>query len=660
MSDLLAPATVTQPLRVLMVEDNPADAELCLHELQRAGYRPHLEVVRTAEEFAARISANEYDVVLGDYSLPAWTGLDALEMLRRAAKSIPFILLTGSVREEEAARCALQGGVDFVHKNSLSRVVMAVRLALERKTLRETQTRLEEKCRALEEKLAQTQRQPTGGNPAEGIRPEESVPSLATFARLNPNPVLQFSREGKLTYFNDAAGEMAKALGKTHPEDMLPPETPAILQSSLATGQKRLRVETTIGGRTLSWSFYPIKQNEVVHCYVGDITERQQLEAQLRHSQKLESVGRLAAGIAHDFNNVLTVIQGHAGLMRSDPALTSTLGDCVQQIGRAAERGSKLTSQLLAFSRRNVLQPQRLDLNEVLTSLSSLLHRTLGEDITYQFSYASDLPPVYADPGLTEQVIMNLAVNARDAMPRGGQLLISTALVDIDATYVERHSVEARGGRFVCLSLADTGCGMDSVTLHRLFEPFFTTKEFGKGTGLGLATVYGIVKQHGGWIEVSSQLGQGSTFKVFLPPDDRSDERRGERAFQEKALRGTETILVIEDESPVRWIVKDVLSKYGYHVLEAGSGVEALALWHQHHDEIALLLTDLVMPVGLSGQELAEQFTTQKPALKVIYISGYSLQVAGKGFSVLDGLNFLQKPFDDTKLALAVRQGLDS
>ncbi len=255
---------------------------------------------------------------------------------------------------------------------------------------------------------------------------------------------------------------------------------------------------------------------------------------------------------------------------------------------------------------------------------------------------------------------MNLAVNARDAMPRGGQLVISTALVEIDATYVALHPAEARAGRFVCLSIADTGCGMDTLTLNRLFEPFFTTKEFGKGTGLGLATVYGILKQHRGWIDVSSQLGRGAIFKIFLPPDELSAEEQHEQVAADQVLNGSETILVVEDEPPVRWIVKDVLGKYGYNVLAAGSGVEALALWHQHHSQIALLLTDLVMPVGLSGQELAEKFTTQKPGLKVIYISGYSLQVAGKGFSVLDGLNFLQKPFDGAKLALAVRHCLDS
>lgn len=653
-----------QPLQVLMVEDNPADAELCLRELKKAGYDAHVEVVQTAQEFAERLRVGRYHIVLGDYTLPMWSGLEALEMLQRMKKDLPFILVTGTMREDEAAVCAQKGAVDYVHKDSLGRVALAVRFALERKALNEERTHLEEKCQLLEHQLKEVEADraalPGTEAPAATDAEVRHIPALATFAEFNPNPVLEFSRDGQLTYCNAAAHEMARSLGKEHPRAILPQETPAIVLTCLTTGQKKLRVETTTAGRTLSWSFYPIKQTQVVHCYAGDITDRQQLEAQLRHSQKLESVGRLAAGIAHDFNNVLTVIQGHNGLLGSECAAMPAMSDSIQQIARASERGRKLTSQLLAFSRRNVLQPEKLDLNEVLTSMSSLLNRTLGEDIAYQFNYATDLPPIHGDRGLIEQIVMNVAVNARDAMPRGGQLVITTSQTDIDSTYVERHPLEARAGHFICLSITDTGAGMDSVTLSRIFEPFFTTKEFGKGTGLGLATVYGIAKQHQGWVEVQSQVGQGTTFKIFLPPDHRAGAKPVAPPTETKIPGGTETILVVEDEAPVRWIVKDVLSKYGYKVVEAGNGVEALALWHQHHSDIALLLTDMVMPVGLSGQELAEKFTHQKPGLKVIFISGYSPQAAGKGFSMVDGLSFLQKPFDGPQLASAVRRCLDS
>jgi signal transduction histidine kinase/DNA-binding response OmpR family regulator len=648
-----------QPLHVLMVEDNPADAELCIRELKKAGCDARVEVVQTAQEFTDRLRSGHYHIVLGDYTLPAWSGMEALEMLQRMGNRLPFILITGTMREEEAARAVDRGAVDYVHKDSLARISLAVRFALEQKALRDGYVNLEQKYRLLESQLAQS---PVAAPDLFPSAARDSGPAgggSTTFADLNPNPVIAFSAEGTISSFNPAAVELARNLGREHPGELVPPEATAIVRTCLATGQKKLGLESTLGGRTFSWSFHPIQPQGVVHCHVADITERQQLESQLRHSQKLESVGRLAAGIAHDFNNVLTVIQGHTGLLRSDTATTPAMADCLRQIAQAAERGGKLTSQLLAFSRRNVLQPRRLDLNEVLTGLSSLLNRTLGEDITYQFSYASDLPVIYADPGLIEQVIMNVAVNARDAMPRGGQLVISTSAVEIDLEYVARRPIEARTGRFVCLSIADTGCGMDTVTLSRIFEPFFTTKEFGKGTGLGLATVYGIVKQHQGWIEVQSQVGQGSTFKIFLPPDDLSIQRPSQQIPDGKVPHGTETILVVEDEAPVRWIVKDALSRYGYNVLEAGNGVEALAQWHQHHGDIELLLTDMVMPVGLTGQELAEKFIMQKPGLKVIYISGYSLQVAGKGFTAMEGLNFLQKPFDSARLALAVRQCLD-
>lgn len=489
-----------------------------------------------------------------------------------------------------------------------------------------------------------------GSSPGGGVR----------LAEFSPYCVLALAPDGTVLEANAAAIELAKNLGRSGPGDLLPEEAVSIVRTCLASGHKRLGVEAATGGRVLSFAFYPFAVEKVVHCHVTDVTERQRMEAQLRHAQKLESVGRLAAGIAHDFNNLLTVIQGHTGLLRSDPATSSAMKDSVQGIAQAAERGVKLTSQLLAFSRRNVLELRPLDLNEVLTGLSSLLPRTLGEDITYQFQYATALPPIHADRGLIEQVFMSIAVNARDAMPRGGQLMVSTVLVDIDEGYVERHPLDSRPGQFVCLTVTDTGCGMDQMTLSRLFEPFFTTKEFGKGTGLGLATVYGIVRQHQGWVEVRSQLGQGTTFKIYLPPATGAEVASVAPAKEPARLHGSETILIVEDEPPVRWIIKDVLTHYGYNVIEAGNGVEALALWHQHHANIKLLLTDMVMPVGLGGQELAEKFTKQEPALKVIFISGYSLQVAGKGFTRTDDLNFLQKPFDGAKLARAVRQCLDA
>jgi signal transduction histidine kinase/FixJ family two-component response regulator len=488
---------------------------------------------------------------------------------------------------------------------------------------------------------------------------KEPARSLSAYAELNPNPVLEFSHSGQLTYFNQAATEMAQALGFAHARDFLPERTPSFVKFCLTTGMKKAPFETKVADRTLLWSFYPIKQHHVVHCCITDVTDRIQLEAQLRHAQKMESVGRLAAGVAHDFNNVLTVIQGHSGLLRAHPQLPAEAAESLQAISRAADRAAKLTSQLLLFSRRSHWQPKAVDLNEMLTQMSTMLQRTLGEDVQVQFGYEPGLAPILADVTLIEQVVMSLAVNARDAMPKGGTLLINTARADIDDVYVERHP-EARPGSFICLSMIDTGCGMDHLTLSRIFEPFFTTKEFGKGTGLGLATVYGIVKQHQGWIEVQSQVGQGTTFRIYLPPSQSLPDHRPDTGTHVGIRGGNETILVVEDEPPVRWTVRNVLERYGYRVLEASAGVEALAIWHQHHQDIRLLLTDMVMPAGLTGQDLAEKFKHQKPDLKVVYISGYSVHTADRGPEFVDGLNFLQKPFDADALARAVRKCLDA
>ena len=384
--------------------------------------------------------------------------------------------------------------------------------------------------------------------------------------------------------------------------------------------------------------------------------ERSSLETQLHHSRKMESVGRLAAGVAHDFNNILTVIQGHVGLLRSEPNLRPEMNESLQQVSRATERACKLTTQLLHFSHKHAVQPLRLDLNEVLTSLSMLLQRTLGEDITIQLSYAAELPPTRADRGLLEQLILDLAVNAREMMRTGGQLVISTALVILDPAYLAGRP-EARAGRFVCLTFIDTGSGIDQAALARIFDPPSAAGQPVQGGGLMLATAARIAKQHQGWIEAQSKLGQGSTFKVFLPacdPEGRIDPPAG------VVIRGgSETILVVEDEAPVLWTTRNILEHYGYRVLEAGGGVEALAIWHQHQNEIALLLTDIVMPVGVSGQELAEQFQNQKPGLKLIYTSGYSVEAAAKSLELSDGINFLQKPYDADTLARTVRRSLD-
>jgi PAS domain S-box-containing protein len=390
-----------------------------------------------------------------------------------------------------------------------------------------------------------------------------------------------------------------------------------------------------------------------------DLTAQKRLEEQLRQSQKMEAIGQLAGGVAHNFNNLLTVIHGHASLLLASASLAGISAKSVQQISQAAERAAGLTRQLLAFGRRQVMQPRQLDMNEVVGNMTKMLGRILGEDIALQLRYSPQPALVQADAGMMEQVLLNLAVNARDAMPKGGLLAIKISPVNVDAIHTAEHP-EACVGNYVCLSVTDTGCGIPPENLRRIFEPFFTTKEVGKGTGLGLATVYGIVKQHQGWIEVESEVGRGTAFKVFIPLSGETAKVAHDQPDEKAARGGTETILVVEDEAPVRELVCSVLAGHGYRVLQAESGAGALQIWRDSKEEIDLLLTDLVMPDRLNGRELAEKLWTERPRLKVIFTSGYSADAVGKDFVLCRGLNYLQKPYHPHKLALAVRDCLDA
>jgi PAS domain S-box-containing protein len=388
-----------------------------------------------------------------------------------------------------------------------------------------------------------------------------------------------------------------------------------------------------------------------------DVTTQRRLEEQLRQSQKMEAIGQLAGGVAHDFNNILTVIHGHAALLESSELEESALRSA-QQITQAAERAAALTRQLLTFSRRQLIQPRNLDMNKIVGNMADLLGRLLGEDVSLQLNYCPSPAMVEADVGMMEQVLLNLAVNARDAMPKGGRLGVRIAIVEVNEAHVQHHP-EARIGRFVCVSKTDTGCGIPPENLQRIFEPFFTTKEVGKGTGLGLATVYGIVKQHQGWIEVESTVSKGTTFRIYIPFAG-SEHVETEKPTTQITIRGgSETILLVEDEKPVRDLVSRVLQKYGYNILTADNGVEALKVWNQHKDDISLLFTDLVMPDNMNGRELAEKLWIDRPELKVIFTSGYSADIVGKDFKLEPELNFLQKPYQPQTLALTVRRCLD-
>jgi PAS domain S-box-containing protein len=493
---------------------------------------------------------------------------------------------------------------------------------------------------------------------SERKRAELQIQKLAAFPRVNPNPVLEFTADGVLGYANDAAHKMVEFLGQQNLPAILPPQVDEIIRRSFVANQNHYREQVVVAGRTITWSFFPIAAGQVVHCYGADVTDVVNLEAQFRHAQKLESVGQLAAGVAHDFNNILTVIQGYSdrlmGHCQSDPVMQHQVG----QILDAARRAANLTRQLLAFSRKQVIQTRLLDLNTSIKNLNSMLSRLLGEDILLTADYASGLPAIEADAGMIEQIIMNLAVNARDAMPRGGALRLGTALVEVSAAEASRRP-QARPGSFVCLTVADSGCGMDQATLDRIFEPFFTTKEVGKGTGLGLATVYGIVKQHNGWIEVASTVSKGTTFRVHLPTAGQRAESRGDTSFVIRNIKGgAETILLVEDEPELRELIREILLGYDYNLVEAGTGMDALQAWDQVDGKVDLLLTDMVMPDGMNGRELAGLLRKRKPGLKVIFSSGYSSALLPGESDKLEGW-FLPKPYRPQELAALVRSCLD-
>jgi two-component system cell cycle sensor histidine kinase/response regulator CckA len=386
--------------------------------------------------------------------------------------------------------------------------------------------------------------------------------------------------------------------------------------------------------------------------------ERRKLQEQFLQAQKMESIGQLAGGVAHDFNNILTVIQGHASMLRLKASLPDEVKGSINQILLAAERATTLTRQLLTFSRKQATQTRVLDLNEVVTNMTKMLKHILRADVTLSVGYGSQSFLVRADAGMMEQVLMNLAINARDAMPAGGKLIISTSDECIGPEYVQLNP-QGSVGDFVCLAVTDTGEGIPPENLSRIFEPFFTTKPVGQGTGLGLATVYGIVRQHNGWLTVYSEIGKGTVFRIYLPAAKEREDKKMERPIIQDIRGGNETILLIEDEAPLRALDRSILEGYGYEVIEADSAGAAIERWHEHRSRISLVLTDIVIPGGAAGPDLAKKFRAEKPTLRIIFSSGYSVDVVEKDFELREGVNFLQKPYSPHKLAQAVREVLE-
>lgn len=492
--------------------------------------------------------------------------------------------------------------------------------------------------------------------------------------RASPVPLAIITRRSRA--FVDVNDRFAELAGRKRDEIVgsslfdLPllsvPETRARLEQLLADGQPLRNWECSIAGArgqtlpaVLSSESFLLGGETCLLLMVEDISERVNLETQLRQVQKMDAIGQLASGVAHDFNNLLTIIQGYTQLVLARQPCCEATHEALQKVITATSRAAQLTRQLLTFSRKQLAQPKTLDLNQVVNDVIAMLKPLLGEGVRLRWQPAADLYAIKADASMIEQVLVNLAVNARDAMPHGGDLIISTFNCEIDSGY-RRYRPQAREGRFVCLQVTDSGCGMDAATLEHLFEPFFTTKGVGKGTGLGLATVYGIVKQHHGWIEVASQVNVGTTFKIFLPAIV-AHAGQSEPAADSAAVRGgNETILVVEDEPALRELVTHILRDFGYHVLEATHGREALHVWQNAQRKPDLLLTDMMMPEGMNGWELADRLRERCRDLKVVYTSGYSPELFGQHLELNGNSHFLPKPFNPRALAKTVRDCLDN
>ena len=768
-------------LRILILEDVPTDAELVERAVRDAGITFTSRHVETRDAFLKQLEDFSPDIVLSDYSMPQFTGMEALELVKERYPSIPLIIVTGSINEETAVECMKAGAADYMLKDNLKRLGPAVKGVLEKRQMKEEKERAEQELRESEHyfrSLLHSMHEDilvlgadyriedvnktfltTSGFKREDVigrfcfevshgydepcekhgeicmhrevletgesrtchhehlqsegsrvwvdillsplrdkegnitRVIESVRDVSEMVHMHERvreseekyrTILESIEEGyyevdlagNFTFLNDA---MCRIRGFSRDELMgmsnreyMNPETAKrvykIFNEVYRTGKpvKRVEWESIAKDGTINYgeaSVLLMKDSNGqpigFRGIVRDVSERKRLEVQLLHAQKMESIGTLAGGIAHDFNNILTTIIGNASLALMDVGKDGPLREKIEEIKIAGERAASLTRQLLAFSRKQIIHPKVIDLNELLTGIEKMLGRLIGEDVELLTILDPALWQVEADPGQIEQMIMNLAINAKDAMPRGGKLTVETANVDLDGSYFRKHGIkEEQPGTYVMLAVSDTGIGMDKKTQEHIFEPFFTTKEVGKGTGLGLSTVYGIVKQNNGFIWVYSEPGQGSTFKIYLPEVKGDAEAEEKERISVENLGGSETVLIVEDDDSLRKLARTVLKQRGYKVLEAENGEDALRVSEAHDGPIDLLITDLVMP-KMGGKEVAERLQPLYPQMKVIYMSGYPDNAIVHHDVLAPGLNFFEKPFTPEGLARKVREALD-
>lgn len=641
-------------IRVLFIEDSEDDALLAIREISHGGFSVDYQRVETADQMQTALENSEWDVVICDHHMPRFNSFSALRLLKTLRPDIPFISVSGTLGEDMAVEAMRAGAYDYMIKSNLKRLVPSISRALRENENRKAHRAAEDQLRLLEAAIR-------------GIH--EGV--VVTDARLDPpGPTIVFVNDYLCRLTGYAPGEL---IGKT-PRLFQGPKTDRQLLDSL---KRALRSGQPFTGETVNyrkdrseylaeWHISPVRDRDgSISNFIStqrDLTERRraeqrhaEMERQFRVAQKLEAVGQLAGGIAHDFNNLLVVINGYAQMLRNNLAGQARQQEDAGLILQAGERAADLTRRLLTFSRQDTRNPRRTTLNDIIKGFEKMLRRLVREDIDLQFHLASDIRHIKVDPGQMEQILLNLSINASDAMPHGGILAIESRNGELSASNLN-PLFDAKPGHYSVLTVRDNGTGISEDILSRIYEPFFTTKGDGKGTGLGLATVLGIVKAHGGLIRVHSREGAGTEFQIYLPEDTAAQEQ-STRPIQ-PVTGGSETILLVEDQPEVRTVAARILAGVGYQMIEAGNGEEALEAAARHSGPVHLLLSDVIMP-RMSGPALADRLLQQKPDTRVLFVSGHISDVTGKHVLLNESSELLRKPYQPDDLARAVRNTLD-
>jgi two-component system cell cycle sensor histidine kinase/response regulator CckA len=714
------------PVAILQLENDPLDAELSFRKLESSGLSFSITRVGSEDDFKREIRESNHDIVLGAYQLPNWTGMDALRWLRSSGSSVPFILVTGSLGEDLAAQCIEEGATDYIMKDKMERLPIAVTRALEDATKRaegaqtkrdlgdserdlsqserdlsQSERNLSQSERDLsqskrdlsqsrrdlsqserdlsqsERDLSQSERDLSQSERDLNLSERDLTMSERQYASIvegAPYGIFRADDSGRILMVNSALTKMlgyesdAEVLNLNINTDVFidPKERSAILEK--VDGQKFARHPEVKWrhrkGHTLivcldgRWIEAKSGGTPIYEAFAEDVTEQRVMQQQFLQAQKMEIMGRLAGGVAHDFNNLLMIIRGCAELLEYHKGNPQKVGGYIKQIDEATSIAASVVQQLMAFSRKQVPERRSLDFNAVLRDLRTLLPRLLGEDIQIVVTPGPALECVSADRAQIEQIILNLAVNARDAMSSGGRLELATSNVRLETPQIETGGVELPAGNYVLLSVADNGTGMDSDVQSHIFEPFFTTKERGKGTGLGLATVHGIVRESQGFIVLDTAPGQGAKFKMYFPMTAIASEVAPSAQTALAGPGGSETILVVEDEVALREITAEYLQSRGYQVLCANSGLHALEICRTHNAPIDILMTDIIMP-GIQGPELVTAALDMRPQMRVIYVSGYTdrgMELATPHSNAV----FLRKPYSLADLDAQIQYAVSS